>query len=66
VQALSELKRLRNKLSGGSMWGLMIPFLDGLVAAGGRRVMGTAKSTFSAYVSEVEWRKRWGLEPLLK
>lgn len=59
--AVDALKGLKNRDDGVGLWKFMVPFLDGLVAAGGRRVLGTPKSTFSAYVVGVEWRKVWGL-----
>lgn len=63
---LSQLQRLTHERSRTSLWPVMIPFLDGLIAAGGRLVLGTAKSTFSTYVEDMEWRRTWGIEPLLK
>lgn len=54
---------MRNRDDGVSLWRFLVPFLDGLIASGGRRVLGTPKSTFSSYVVDVEWRKAWGLGP---
>ena len=58
---MEVLKGLRNRDDGVKLWKFFAPFLDGLIASGGRRVLGTPKSTFSAYVVDVEWRKAWGL-----
>lgn len=53
---LVSLESLINVNDGVALRPFMIPFVDSMVAAKGRQVVGTLGSTFSRFVTDVLWR----------
>ena len=61
-QEVEPISGIRDPISGVEIGNMLVPFLDGMVAARAGRVVGTPHSTFSWYVQDVLWRVNHGLD----
>ncbi|KAM5534556.1 hypothetical protein V8D89_011760 [Ganoderma adspersum] len=53
---------LRSELDGVPLGSFLMPFVDAMVAGQAYQVVGTESSTFSAFVTDVLWRRYHGFE----
>ncbi|KAI0630084.1 hypothetical protein C8Q77DRAFT_1038319, partial [Trametes polyzona] len=59
---VTSLRDLKSPVDGVPLGSFMMPFLDAMVVGQAWQVVGTEQSTFSAFVTDVLWRRYHGYE----